>query len=135
MKGLTQYLIIFLVIIFIMLFSFYLFSQLLSKEEEVSVISRKISSIVDKMEYSKIYFIKMIENEYSSLKGRYSQEEIPNRLEKRYKLEIDNIVSTFEIKKFNLKNGEIEVEVVQSSKYDDSAFQIEANKSFVISLR
>jgi len=132
MKGITQYIMILLVTVFVLIFSFYLLAELLSKEEEVSTISRTFSSIINKIEYSKIYFMRTVENEYSTLSKSLSKEEIANRLTKKYNMEIDNIVSTFEIKDVNVNTDEIELYIAQSSKYSDSTFQIEAEKSFVM---
>ena len=135
MKGIAQYIIILLVTVFVLMFSFYLLAELLSKEEEVSTISRTFSSIINKIEYSEVYFMKMVENEYSALSKSFSKEEIAKRLTKKYNIEIDNIVSTFEVKSINVNTDEIELHITQSSKYSDSTFQIEAEKSFVIRLR
>jgi hypothetical protein len=134
-KGIAQYILILLVTAFIVIFSFYLLSQLLSKEEEVSTISRSFASVINKIEYSKIYFIKMIENEYSSLKGNLREEEIVNRLQKKYKVEIDNVATEFEVHKINKENGILRLEILQKSVYSDSSFLIEANSTFTLYLR
>jgi hypothetical protein len=134
-KGIAQYILILLVTAFIVIFSFYLLSQLLSKEEEVSAISRSFASVVNKIEYSKTYFIKMIENEYSSLKGNLREEEIVNRLQKEYKVEIDNVATEFEVYKINKENGILRLEILQKSVYSDSVFFIEANSTFTLYFR
>jgi hypothetical protein len=134
-KGIAQYILILLVTAFVVIFSFYLLSQLLSKEEEVSAISRNFASVVNKIEYSKIYFIKMIENEYSSLRGNLREEEIVNRLQKEYKVEIDNVATKFEVYKINKENGILRLEILQKSVYSDSVFLIEANSTFMLYLR
>jgi len=134
-KGIAQYILILLVTAFIVIFSFYLLSQLLSKEEEVSAISRNFASAVNKIEYSKTYFIKMMENEYSSLKGNLREEEIVNRLQKEYKVEIDNVATEFEVYKINKENGILRLEILQKSVYSDSVFLIEANSTFMLYLR
>jgi hypothetical protein len=133
-KGIAQYILILLVTAFIVIFSFYLLSQLLSKEEEVSAISRSFASVINKIEYSKIYFIKMIENEYSSLKGNLREEEIVNRLQKEYKVEIDNVATEFEVHKINKENG-LRLEILQKSVYSDSVFLIEVNSTFTLYFR
>jgi hypothetical protein len=134
-KGIAQYILILLVTTFIVIFSFYLLSQLLSKEEEVSAISRNFASVVNKIEYSKTYFIKMMENEYSSLKGNLREEEIVNRLQKEYKVEIDNVATEFEVYKINKENGILILEILQKSVYSDSVFFIEANSTFTLYFR
>jgi hypothetical protein len=134
-KGIAQYILILLVTAFIIIFSFYLLSQLLSKEEEVSTISRSFASVVNKIEYSKAYFIKMMENEYSSLKGNFGEEEIVNRLQKKYKVEIDNVVTEFEVHKINKENGALRLEILQKSVYSNSVFLIEANSTFMLYFR
>jgi hypothetical protein len=134
-KGIAQYILILLVTAFIVIFSFYLLSQLLSKEEEVSAISRNFASVVNKIEYSKTYFIKMMENEYSSLKGNLREEEIVNRLQKEYKVEIDNVATEFEVYKINKENGILRLEILQKSVYSDSVFFIEANSTFTLYFR
>jgi hypothetical protein len=134
-KGIAQYILILLVTAFIVIFSFYLLSQLLSKEEEVSTISRSFASVVNKIEYSKAYFIKMMENEYSSLKGNLREEEIVNRLQKKYKVEIDNVATEFEVYKINKENGILRLEILQKSVYSDSVFFIEANSTFTLHFR
>jgi hypothetical protein len=133
-KGIAQYILILLVTAFIVIFSFYLLSQLLSKEEEVSTISRSFSSVISKIEYSKAYFIKMMENENSSSKGKF-QEEIINRLQKKYKVEIGNVATEFEVQKVNKENGALKLEILQKSVYSDSVFLIEANSIFLLYLR
>jgi len=135
MKGIAQYIMILLVTVFVLMFSFYLLAELLSKEEEVSTISRTFSSTVNKIEYSKIYFMRMMENEYLDLRRGLSQEEITNRLTKKYNIEVGGVASTFEVQSVNMKNGEIELHITQSSKYFDSIFQVEVEKSFVMRLR
>jgi len=135
MKGIAQYIMILLVTVFVLMFSFYLLAELLSKEEEVSTISRTFSSTVNKIEYSKIYFMRMMENEYLDLRRGLSQEEITNRLTKKYNIEVGGVASTFEVQSVNMKNGEIELYITQSSKYFDSIFQVEVEKSFVMRLR
>jgi Asp-tRNA(Asn)/Glu-tRNA(Gln) amidotransferase C subunit len=117
------------------MFSFYLLSQLLSKEEEVSTISRSFASVINKIEYSKAYFIKMMENEYSSLKGNLREEEIVNRLQKKYKVEIGNVATEFEVHKINKENGALRLEILQKSVYSNSVFSIEANSTFTLYFR
>jgi len=134
-KGISQYIMILLVTVFVLMFSFYLLAELLSKEEEVSTISRAFSSAINKIEYSKVYFMKMMENEYSVLSKSLSKEEIAKRVSKKYNVTIDNIISTFEVRNVSVNMDEIELYITQSSKYFDSVFQIEANKSFVMRLR
>jgi len=134
MKGIVKYAIILVVTAFITIASFYLLSQLLSKEEEVSTISRKISSIVNKIEYSNFYFTRMIESEYSELKKMFSLNEVASRLAKRYEIRIDDVLSLFEVVKADVNDGTIELEVVQSSTYSDKLFQIDARKSFKMHL-
>jgi hypothetical protein len=134
-KGIAQYILILLVTTFIVIFSFYLLSQLLSKEEEVSAISRNFASVVNKIEYSKTYFIKMMENEYSSLKGNLREEEIVNRLQKEYKVEIDNVATEFEVYKINKEKGVLRLEILQKSVCSNSVFLIEANSTFMLYFR
>jgi hypothetical protein len=134
-KGIAQYILILLVTAFIVIFSFYLLSQLLSKEEEISTISRSFASVINKIEYSKTYFIKMMENEYSSLKENLREEEIVNRLQKEYKVEIDNVATEFEVYKINKENGILRLEIIQKSVYLDSVFLIEANSTFTLYFR
>jgi hypothetical protein len=135
MKGIAQYILILLVTAFIVIFSFYLLSQLLSKEEEVSTISRSFASVVNKIEYSKAYFIKMMESEYSSLKGNFREEEIVNRLQKKHKVEIGNVAAEFEVHKINKENGILRLEILQKSIYRDSIFLIEASSTFLLYLK
>jgi len=134
MKGIVKYAIILVVTAFITIASFYLLSQLLSKEEEVSTISRKISSIVNKIEYSNFYFTRMIESEYSELRKVFSLNEVASRLAKRYEIRIDDVLSHFEVVKADVNDGTVELEVVQSSTYSDKLFQIDARKSFKMHL-
>ena len=77
----------------------------------------------------------MIENEYSSLKGNLREEEIVNRLQKKYKVEIDNVATEFEVHKINKENGILRLEILQKSVYSDSSFLIEANSTFMLYLR
>jgi hypothetical protein len=134
MKGIAQYILILLVTTFVVIFSFYLLSQLLSKEEEVSVISRSFASAIDRIEYSKSYFIRMIENEYSMFKGKLKDEEIANRLKKEYKIEISGVSSNFEVHKVDIEDGKFRLEINFNSFYSDSIFRIEANDTFTLYL-
>jgi acetolactate synthase small subunit len=134
MKGITQYIIILLVTVGIVVLSFFLIAELLSKEEEVSVISRKLSSVVNKFEYSRIYLIKMIENEYSLLKSNLSPEEIADKLNKKYSFEIGDTLSNFEIVDIDVKEEKIYLKVSQKSTYSDSTFVIEASDIFTINI-
>ena len=77
----------------------------------------------------------MMENEYSSLKGNLREEEIVNRLQKEYKVEIDNVATEFEVYKINKENGILRLEILQKSVYSDSVFLIEANSTFMLYLR
>jgi len=135
MKGLAQYILILLITGFIVIFSFFLLSQLLSKEEEVSTISRIFASIVNKSEYSKAYFIKMVENEYVSLKGSFDKEGIAGRLPKEYRLEVGDVTSLFKVQDVELMNDGLRLEIVQTSYYSNSNFQVEAKKVFTVYLR
>jgi diaminopimelate epimerase len=135
MKGIAQYILILLVTAFVTIFSFYLLSQLLSKEEEVSTISRIFASSINKMEYSKVYFIKMIENEYSLLKGNLQKEEIANRLKKKYKVEMGDVVTDFEVRKVSIEKEALKLEVLQKSVYSNPIFPTEANDTFILYLK
>lgn len=77
----------------------------------------------------------MMENEYSSLKGNLREEEIVNRLQKEYKVEIDNVATEFEVYKINKENGILRLEILQKSVYSDSVFFIEANSTFTLYFR
>lgn len=77
----------------------------------------------------------MIENEYSSLKWNFREEEIVNRLQKEYKVEIDNVATEFEVYKINKENGILRLEILQKSVYSDSVFFIEANSTFTLYFR
>jgi len=134
MKGLVKYFIILVVTAFISIASFYLLSQLLSKEEEVSTISRKISSIVNKIEYSNFYFTRMIESEFFELKKKFPLDEVASRLVRKYEIEIDGVFSIFEVVKSDVNGGTVELEVSQTSIYSDKLFKVNAKKSFRLNL-
>jgi len=135
MKGIAQYILILLVTAFTVIFSFYLLSQLLSKEEEVSTISRIFASLINKVEYSRSYFIRMMENEYSILRNNYKKEEIVTKLPKEYEVKMESMVSKFKVYKVETRDDGIKMEILQESTYSDSLFKLEANGSFVLYLK
>lgn len=135
MKGIAQYILILLVTAFTVIFSFYLLSQLLSKEEEVSTISRIFASLINKVEYSRSYFIRMMENEYSILRNNYKKEEIVAKLPKEYEVKMESMVSKFKVYKVETRDDGIKMEILQESTYSDSLFKLEANGSFVLYLK
>ncbi len=135
MKGITQYIIILAVTVFITIGTFYLLSQLLSKEVEVSTLSRKVSSVINDIEYSRKYFVEFKKNEYSNLKkGETEKSKILSIISKPFDFELDGVRSIFEINKIEEKAGKLELNVIQKSVYEDSSIRIEAESIFSILL-
>jgi hypothetical protein len=135
MKGITQYIIILAVTVFITIGVFYLLSQLLSKEVEVSTLSRKIASIVSDIEYSRKQFIELKRNDYFNLKkSGIDESEIISIISKPTDLKLDKVHSTFEIKKIENDANKLKLNVIQKSIYEDSSIILEAESNFSILL-
>jgi hypothetical protein len=76
MKGIAGYLISIALACFLTIIVFYILGEILSREIEVSTISRKISSIINEAEYSKFYFYKYLKNKYEGMKRSGMNEQL-----------------------------------------------------------
>jgi hypothetical protein len=68
MKGLVGYLISIALACVLTIVAFFILGEILSREIEVSTLSRKFTSIVNEAEYSKFYFQKYLKNKYEEMK-------------------------------------------------------------------
>ena len=101
MKGIIGYLIPITLACFLTIIVFYILGEILSREIEVSTLSRKISSMVNEAEYSKFYFYKYLKNKYEEMKkSGVSEQFIVDELSKE-------VVLSLEHSKSVLKNMEV----------------------------
>jgi hypothetical protein len=101
MKGLVGYLISIILACVLTIAAFFILGEILSREIEVSTISRKFTSIVNEAEYSKFYFQKYLKNKYEEMKlSGMSEGFIIGELSKELTLSLEQLKST-------LKNIEV----------------------------
>ncbi|MEM5879210.1 MAG: hypothetical protein QXU74_01830 [Candidatus Aenigmatarchaeota archaeon] len=132
MKGLVGYILAILIASCLTVVAFYFLGQLLSREIEISTISRKYSSIINEAEYSQFYFRKYFEAKLSENRAKgVSYETIAKETPKTISLHLDNSDSTFKLVETYEESGFFIVKGKISYNYKDSTTEANLSKDII----
>jgi hypothetical protein len=127
MKGIIGYIFAIAIVGILTVVSFYLLSELMGKEIEVSTISSKVNRVIGEIEFSKIYFKKYFENEIKNLKSSGANSEyIIKNIKKVVSLELENSKSNFEVDEVRIEDDKTIITGAIKSFVDNKDFQIKA---------
>lgn len=132
MKGLVGYILAILITCCLTIVTFYFLGQLLSKEIEISTISRKYSTIINEAEYSQFYFKKYLESKIleNRIKG-ISYQAIAKEIPKKISISFDNSDSLFNLIDAYEEDGTFIVKGEISYNYKDQTIEINLSKNVI----
>ncbi|MEM5855223.1 MAG: hypothetical protein QW472_02800 [Candidatus Aenigmatarchaeota archaeon] len=115
--------------------AFYFLGQLLSREIEISAISRKYSSIINEAEYSQFYFRKYFENKVLEKRTKgIPYESIAKEIPKTISLTFDNSESIFKLVEAYEDSGFLIVKGKIFYNYKDLRIEVNLSKDVTFKL-
>lgn len=132
MKGLVGYILSILIACCLTIVAFYFLGQLLSREIEISTISRKYSTIINEAEYSQFYFKKYFESKLSESRAKgASYQAIAKEIPKVISVSFENSESQFRLIDAHEESNFFTVKGKISCTFKDSTIEINLSKDVV----
>jgi len=131
MKGIASYIAAIGIVSILTIAVFFIVGELLSRERDVSVISSKVSTTINEIEFSKFYFKKYLENEVNSLRsaGASDNNIIKGLKGKIISLELENSKTSFKVNGISINGGKITVDGNITAYVQNKDFKIDAEYS------